>query len=342
MRRTLAFALLFWASINGAIAAENAPAFAAAKQLAHTLNVAFAYELPAAATQTLVPLLPKVFAMARQAHFSAVRLPINWPAHTQATAPYAIDADFLRAIDGSVQAATAAGLAVVLDYHSDEALMMDPAANHARFLAIQQQLSTHFRDAPPSVFLEILAEPHGRLDALWNAYLAEAIAVIRKNDATRVLIVGPAPSNRWEGLAALALPQDEANLIVTCHFYGPVRFTFQGETWLPFGKPAEWLGTQWEGGEVDRRDISAQFDAMASWAAKRNRPLFLGEFGASDNADMASRVRWTAFVRELAEARGFAWGYFNFAVRFSAFDMTTGKWRQELLASLLPAGTRAD
>jgi len=39
--------------------------------------------------------------------------------------------------------------------------------------------------------------------------------------------------------------------------------------------------------------------------------VLLGEFGAYSTAEMASRIRWTNFVRQAAEQRGFAGAYWE-------------------------------
>jgi endoglucanase len=51
---------------------------------------------------------------------------------------------------------------------------------------------------------------------------------------------------------------------------------------------------------------------------------------------MASRIRWTRFNRELAEAHGFSWGCFSYGPIFSLYDDTSGDWRRELLRALIP------
>jgi endoglucanase len=53
-------------------------------------------------------------------------------------------------------------------------------------------------------------------------------------------------------------------------------------------------------------------------------------------ADMASRVRWTEFVRSEAERHGFAWAYWEFGSGFGIYDLDAKVWRQELLRALIP------
>lgn len=105
----------------------------------------------------------------------------------------------------------------------------------------------------------------------------------------------------------------------------------QGEDWYPIGKPREWIGTTWMGNEQEKKDIVQTMDIVSVWAKKHNCPVFLGEFGAGDHADTASKARYFSYIREQAEVHGFSWGVFNFAVNFSLYDKRTKTWRQDLL-----------
>lgn len=82
--------------------------------------------------------------------------------------------------------------------------------------------------------------------------------------------------------------------------------------------------------------IGAAFDLVRDWAAANgNPPVFIGEFGAYQAAEMAARARWTRAVREAAEARGFGWAYWEFGSGFGAYDPDADAWRPALLDALL-------
>ena len=80
------------------------------------------------------------------------------------------------------------------------------------------------------------------------------------------------------------------------------------------------------------RDIAR----IRRWGERHGRPINLGEFGAFDEADLASRVRWTRTVRTLARAAGFSTHYWAFGTRFGAYDPGKRRWRQPLLDALSP------
>lgn len=91
---------------------------------------------------------------------------------------------------------------------------------------------------------------------------------MRDADRARSVVVGPRSHNNARLLGDLVIAPEEGNLT------------------------------------RQRAELEQGFAAVARYAVSRDRPVFVGEFGTSDNADMASRVRWTRFNRELAEAHG--------------------------------------
>ena len=274
------------------------------------------------------------FSLIRQAGFNLIRVPIRWAAHVGPAPDYTIDPAFFARVDWVVAQAQKAGLIAILDYHNDDALMKNPDAYGDRFVAIWKQIAEHDKDAPTTVYFELLNEPNGKLDAAhWNSLLAKALAVVRASNPTRTVVVGPV---RWNGIGALpqlVLPDDEKNLLVTVHFYEPFHFTHQGAEWAAGSKA--WLGTTW-GTDADKAAISASFDQAAKWGADHHRPMYLGEFGAYSKSPLEGRARWTAFVARAAEAHGMPWTYWEFCSGFGVYDPKAKAWRQPLLDALLP------
>lgn len=273
------------------------------------------------------------FDTVRAAGFDTVRLPVRWSAHAASDPPYTIDGAFLDRVDWAVGSAIDRGLNVVLNIHHYDELQADPDGHAARFLGLWAQIAPRYADRPDSLYLELLNEPHGALTpGRWNALLADALAVVRATNPDRPVIVGPGHANDIGALPELRLPDDD-RLIVTVHYYAPFEFTHQGATWIP--DTERWLGTSW-GTDADRAAAVADLEAAARWAATRNRPLFLGEFGAYRRADLPSRLRWIAFVRAQAERLGMSWAHWDFATDFGAFDPDRNAWRAPLLDALLP------
>jgi endoglucanase len=71
------------------------------------------------------------------------------------------------------------------------------------------------------------------------------------------------------------------------------------------------------------------------WSLSHNRPLTLGEFGAYEKADMASRVRWTNYVTRQAETRNWSWSYWQFDSDFIVYDIEKEAWVEPILDALM-------
>ena len=251
--------------------------------------------------------------------------------------PYNIDSKFLSRVDWVVEQALKNKLAIVLDNHLDEQLMANPNRSKERFLRLWSQLSEHYKSYPQNVMFEIMAEPHGELEKVWEEYFADALKIIRNFNPVRPVLIGPVLYNLPYKINTLMLPKDDKYIIATFHLYSPIKFTMQGEAWFPIGKPMEWIGTKWLGTDSEKIEIVKFMDIVSSWAKLQNRPVFFGEFGVSDNADIESRIRWITFYRSQAELHEFSWGYWNFAVDYSLFDLKTNRWKMDLLNALIPS-----
>ena len=81
--------------------------------------------------------------------------------------------------------------------------------------------------------------------------------------------------------------------------------------------------------------LTAEFEHARAFAERTGLPVYMGEFGAADRADMASRVTWTRAVRKEAERRGFGWAYWDDGGSFKVYDQKTRVWNAELRAALL-------
>ncbi|NLJ84768.1 MAG: glycoside hydrolase family 5 protein [Halanaerobiaceae bacterium] len=273
--------------------------------------------------------------LVKEAGFDHVRVPIRWNHYADYNPPYRIKESFFQRIDEVIEQAHKYGLTIIINIHHYDELMADPENHKDRFLAIWKQIAERYQDYPDTLYFEILNEPHNNLSAnLWNQYLMEAIEIIREKNPDRMLVVGGAYWNNIDGLRELKLPEDDRNIIVTFHYYNPFEFTHQGASWSQ-GANA-WLGTTWTGTFREKKMIELELDRASKWAQENNRPLYLGEFGAYEKADMESRVRWTSFVAREAEKRNIPWAYWEFNSGFGIYDPVQNQWRNELLQALIP------
>ena len=278
---------------------------------------------------------------AAAAGFTAVRLPVRWSNHASTTAPFTIDAAFMSRVESIVDKLLAKGLVVILDMHHYRQLDGDPldvgelavadAAVDVRFVMLWEQIAPHFQGRSTRLVFELYNEPHGRVNGeAWNVLAARALAVVRKTNPSRIVVIGPTHWNSATDLNLLKLPND-ANMIVTVHNYAPFTFTHQGAEWinpvLPTGVTCCTV--------AQVAEMTAPLDVAKTWATAKHYAVFVGEFGAYSKADSASRIDFNRKMRDAMEARGMTWAYWEFAAGFGVYDPVKLSFRQGLLDSLL-------
>jgi endoglucanase len=286
-----------------------------------------------------VKLEPAYVDMAAQA-FKTVRLPVRWSNHAAPTADAKIDEAFAKRVDEVVDAFFAKGMYVILDVHHYTQLSgdaqhpnefkVDPAVMDTRLVNLWKQIAARYKDRSPKLLFELLNEPHGRLNGeAWNSLAAQALAAVRATNPSRTVLIGPGEWNAIPELPRLRLPADR-NIIVMVHNYDPFPFTHQGVEWMP----------QFPAGPTccdakQQRQIADALDAARRWNERSGYPVYLGEFGAYEKADMKSREAYTRIVRDEAEKRGIGWAYWEFASSFGVFSPKTGTWVEPIRRALL-------
>lgn len=307
------------------------------------------------------------FVAVKQAGFDHVRLPVRFSAHAAPSPPYAIQSEFLARVDWAIDQAIENGLSVVLDLHHYRELMDAPEDHRARFVGLWRQIAEHERTRPPNVAFELCNEPTGNLTASeWNGIMEEALAMVRSSNPTRTVVL---EGTSWASAQALRdtlrIPRGDGHLVGSFHMYQPILFTHQGADFMPPeyetrgvlfpGPPAQplepgpnaaakgWVRDWFKryNEEPTERNpsgpsaIADPLDMAKDFADKTRLPVYMGEFGAIDNADPKSREAWTRATRTEAERRGFGWAYWDDGGKFKAFDRKSGAWNSGLKAALL-------
>jgi endoglucanase len=275
---------------------------------------------------------PQHFKIIKEGGFDTVR--INLYGFRHLNEKLELSPAWYATLDWLVAEAVKQNLNVILDEHDYERCHEDTARCRTLVLAFWTQVAERYKDASSKVIFEILNEPNRAMDEKWNALLAEALALIRKTNPTRNVIIGPAFWNNISWLPKLELPANDRHIIVTVHYYEPHTFTHQGAVW---GDP-EWRklsGIRW-GSPADLAKVEKDFDAVQAWAKKNDRPVLLGEFGAYDKAPQEDRIKYTATVARAAEKRGWAWTYWQFDSNFIVYDIDAGKWNEPIYRALVP------
>lgn len=274
------------------------------------------------------------FAEIRRAGFDFVRL--NLMAFRFMDSQNRLDPQWLAKLDTVVSQATKAGLGIIIDEHDFDPCSADVDMCRIKLSAFWEQVAPRYANRPRSVAFELLNEPHDKLNGEpWNQILAQELAIVRKTNPTRIVVVGPTHWNQIADLPLLKLPADP-NLLVTIHYYEPFHFTHQGATWA--GPEVLHLhGITW-GTTADKAAVRADFDKARAWADANHRPILLGEFGAYDmsGTPVEYRAAYANTVAREAEAHHFGWAWWQFDGNFILWDMQKNGWNEPILHALIP------
>jgi endoglucanase len=306
----------------------------------------------------------------RKRGMTHVRLPVRGEAvMSRFSSPTAIRAaidDFNRALDLLL----GLDFAVSADMHpGDDFGRLHRADPEAALVALTEgwrNLAKPIKRLPANrVFAELLNEPHTE-DRIWRAQAEGLVRDLRDDLPSTTFVVGPAPYQRVEALAAWR-PLDDSNVVYAFHYYDPMAFTHQGLTWdasdplsrlagVPFptwrGEPTMTLlledlrarGESDLASSIDRAlerpwtppTIAAQFAPLADWSRKHNAPVILNEFGVLRfRAARAARLAWLKAVREAAQASRFGWAHWDYNQGFGLLD-EAGRPDLALIDVLLP------
>ncbi|GAA0525193.1 endoglucanase [Rhizomicrobium palustre] len=274
---------------------------------------------------------PEYFKKIHDAGFSTVRIVLNAFSHMDDY--YVLETGYLARLDTMVKAGLDAGLNVILDEHDFNYCSKDTWSCRQKLNAFWAQVAPRYKDASNRLIFEVLNEPHEAFTPeMWNDQIKQTLPIIRASNPTRNVIIGPGFWNSAAYLDKLDLPVPDRHIIVTYHYYAPMEFTHQGSPWVPQYKLT---GQNW-GSAADLAQLNKDFDVVKAWSNKWNRPILLGEFGAYETAPMDGRLRYTDAVARAAEARGFAWAYWQFDKDFIVYDIAKDQWVEPILNALIP------
>lgn len=283
---------------------------------------------------------PSFPAIIKSAGFSHVRLPVRWSNHAGLDAGAELDEAFACRLDGVIHSALEQGLGVVLDVHHYRQLDGDPldpgeqavddGVVEERLISIWKQLAERYQKLPNRLVFELYNEPHNDLTVeRWGRLMPRVLAAVRETNPERAVMIG---GSEWASAFALTTLDwpDDPNLIATFHSYEPLSFTFQGTN---FANSAMWVGTKCCD-DTQRAQISSSLDTAADFGGAHGVPVYFGEWGSSLAADADSRLEYSRFVRQEAEARGLSWAIWSL-IDLGIYDAYEGQFRPGMLDALL-------
>jgi len=294
--------------------------------------------------------------------FDVVRLPINLHHMTYGEPDYLLENVFLENLHRVADWAEELQIHLILDNHTfsvqDDT---DPGVGDI-LNKVWKQMAVQFADRSEYIYYEVLNEPHGISDALWNSIQQTVVETIRQYDTTHYIIIGPAGWNSYHNLSAMPVYDDD-RLIYTFHFYDPFLFTHQGSTWntpsmadvknIPFpydadsmpARPSVYAGT-WVGNLYDSypedgtvQKVRDLIDIAVQFRNQRNVPIFCGEFGVyQPTSQEVHRVNWYHTVRQYLDSMDIAWTMWDYHGGFGLFEENSnGLFEHDLNIPLLEA-----
>lgn len=281
----------------------------------------------------------------KEAGFTCVRIPITWNSYLSnedsthrlgAKKPFKVEKQFQKRINEVINWSLSRGFITIINIHHDSWLKSQETFDERkdRFYALWEQLSKQYKDYPEELLFEIINEPHHEKDGKDNGLTQEqldglnkeALAIIRKNNPTRVCIFTGRGWSSLNDLEKTVVPDpNDKYLMGTYHSYSP--WPFAGE-----GKRA------W-GSKEDYASMDDEFKKATAYSKKYNVPVFIGEFGAMHQCDYNSRMKHYAHYVENIQKYNLpsaAWddgGYL-----FKVYERKSKTWddAKDILASYCP------
>jgi len=270
------------------------------------------------------------------------------------------EAEAFDLLDQAIDWCQQAGLKTVVDLHilrshffnqsAEPPLFSDPA-EAVRFADLWRQLSVRLASRDEDqVAYELMNEPVAQDAADWNRVAMAGFEAIRQREPNRTIVLG---SNRWSSVTTFDLLEvpDDANTILTFHFYHPMLITHHQAFWCPEGRmyagpiqypgrpiPKEHLAEAKvpEGSRLvslnlaelnkpyNRDSMVADLTRPLAVARRCGLPLYRGEFGVINLSPQPVREAWYADLISVFDEYGIAWANWDYKGDFGIVDRENG------------------
>ncbi len=251
----------------------------------------------------------------KNAGFNAIRIPVSWAKCTDAN--YNIRADWMARVKEVVDYAVANDMYIFLNSHHDENLFkfrdQDVEESLKAFKKIWEQIAGAFKDYDEKLIFEGLNEPRTKgSPAEWtggtaeehnnvNAYYQVFVDVVRAsggNNSKRVLMINPyGASAEAVAMNGLKIPDDvvENRIIVSIHAYAPYDFALNKDS------P---VNTWSKNNSADTKPITDPLNRAYNTFISKGIPVIMGEFGAMNKNNIATRAEWARYYVSYAKDKG--------------------------------------
>ena len=221
-----------------------------------------------------------------------------------------------------------------------------------RFISLWKTLALRYGNIDIVAF-ELLNEI-AKIDApLWNSLATETIKELREIAPSKKIIIGGTQWNSVHTLSNLNIPLAE-NIVYNFHFYEPFLFTHQSAYWLPAisnismnypghmeeyrvcSKRIQCFGSGlYNTNEIGEEFMEALIIEAVDAADKAGVPIYYGEYGIIDTADIGDTLKWYQDIHNVFEKYGIgraAWTYKK--MDFGLIDEHYSSRRNEIIHCL--------
>ena len=264
-----------------------------------------------------------------------IRVPVDYPVLEDDANPGVFLESGFAYLDNVILWAKKYGLNVVIDVHRapgfsfntpDKNSLFSDTLMQDRFAALWKAIARRYRGEGDNVLYELLNEIVEPDSSRWNPLAEKLISSIREEDKEHSVVVGGIHYNSVKALAALPLFKDD-KIVYNFHMYEPMALTHQKASWnkpaMEFNRsmvyPSDNLKPYLEYLELLSRKGLEEYEGLTrmdkdfiyrflkpafDFIAKNDKPLYCGEYGVIQHADMASREAWTSDLSEILLEHG--------------------------------------
>ena len=243
------------------------------------------------------------------AGFNVIRIPITWDGHCGTAPEHKIHDMWLARVKEVVDYAYNRGAYVIINTHHEEWYMPDEAnkeANGEQLVALWTQIAEYFKDYDEHLIFEGLNEPRLRgtskewtgdtkaseIINYWEQLFVDAVRATGGNNTLRhLMITGYAASSSKDNLAKIKLPEDD-KLIISVHAYTPYNFALNT------------TGTDKWSAKTGGAELDGFMKMLNDLFISKGVPVIIGEFGAVNKDNTATRVEWADYYVRAAEKYG--------------------------------------
>ena len=246
--------------------------------------------------------------------FNCVRLPFN--CRLIEKAPYRYSEEGVRYLDRAIRWAERYRIWIILDlhaacgcqnhdWHSDsfgKAELWTNKTYRQRTYALWEFLADRYKDKSWVAGYDLLNESVTANTKLLNEFYRTLIKTVRQVDKNHILFV---EGNTWATDLDCLEDFDDDNLALSGHCYVPLDHTSNFIPHLFY--PLKHQGQMW-----NKSYLKKLIFAHTKIAFKRQRPVFMGEFGTNYRHGLYGEGRWLKDILSCFAELGFHWTYWTF------------------------------